>query len=500
MEANFGDGSFTGPGPQLSSTTTIASTYANATGGGTPSTGSSENNRITLGSGNNVVIGGSGSNAITLGAYGSDDVIGANGQANFTNGVLTAIQSSDPANAGNNTISGANGTPAGSGGSVIIGGSGSNVITIGGSNNTIFGANGEATFGSTGQILAAQSIYTASAGNNVITAPGSGNFIIGGSGSNTITLGASGPAVVIGANGEALFTSGVLTTIESIDPAYAGNNTITGPNDSPGGSGGSVIIGGSKSNKITIAGSGNTIIGANGEAMFSTSGVLLTAQLIYPASAGNNAITVTGTGNLIIGGSGINTIVAPPGNKIVENEDGDNPAAHLASASSSGDGNVEASSPTSGASASSEAGPGADDPIVAYSLGELARNWRISMDEVSASGDNFGTVSIDKAVSAKDLIIRAIRDSEIVVEVSDGDVADADAAFWLFDDIDGRLIPPDPEPVTIVLDHLDAAPIDKPASHAIGHSGVDRSGDAPRTWFGALGHFGREAARAWFDI
>ena len=76
---------------------------------------------------------------------------------------------------------------------------------------------------------------------------GLAHVVIGGPGSNTITLGSSGADAVVGADGQASFTSGVLTAIQSTDPTYFGNDTITGPNGW-GGSGGSTIIGGSGSN------------------------------------------------------------------------------------------------------------------------------------------------------------------------------------------------------------------------------------------------------------
>ena len=286
----------------------IESTYPTATGGGSAATGTSQNNVITLGDGNNIVIGGSGSNQITLGALGSDVVIGANGQALFTNGVLTSIASTDPTNAGSNTIEGPNGAPGGSGHSTVIGGSAANVINIGGSQNTIIGADGRAAFSDTGVIVSAASLYVTTAGANLINVTGGGNVVIGGSGSNTITLGAAPGDAVIGANGEALFTNGVLTTLESTTPAYAGNNVITGLSGAPGGSGQAAIIGGSGSNFINIGGSENTIIGAAGDMSFSTAGLLEAAISVSPAKAGNNTITAGGGDNTIIGGSGSNKI------------------------------------------------------------------------------------------------------------------------------------------------------------------------------------------------
>ena len=201
---------------QVSGSASVITSVSSAFGNAPPPIGSSTNATITVGSptsGVDVIIGGPGANAITLGATGAYDVVGADGQASFTNGVLTAIQSIDPTDYGNDVITGPSGTPAGSGGSTIIGGSGSNTITVGGSNNTIIGADGQANFTPTGRILSAQSIDPANAGADVITVTSGGNLIIGGSGSNTITLG-SGSDWVVGADGEGTFTNGALSALE----------------------------------------------------------------------------------------------------------------------------------------------------------------------------------------------------------------------------------------------------------------------------------------------
>ncbi len=86
----------------------------------------SSNDTITLGDGNNVVIGGAGADTIVVGATGANVIIGDDGEADYTNGILTDIFSTDGTLGigGNDTISGPNGTPGGSGDNVVIGGIG----------------------------------------------------------------------------------------------------------------------------------------------------------------------------------------------------------------------------------------------------------------------------------------------------------------------------------------------------------------------------------------
>ena len=70
---------------------------------------------------------------------------------------------------------------------------------------------------------------------------------------------------------------GILTDIFSLYGLIGlyGNNSISGPNGTPGGSGDNVVIGGGGADVITLGGAGNTVIGDAGEATFSTSGEYL---------------------------------------------------------------------------------------------------------------------------------------------------------------------------------------------------------------------------------
>src|SRR5262249_19582999 len=135
-----------------------------------------------------------------------------------------------------------------------------------------------------------------------------------------------------GDDGEADYTNGILTTIFSTDGALGigGNDTITGPNGTPGGSGNNVAIGGIGADTITLGGANNTILGDDGKATFGTSGQILTITTQDPGIGGGDVITVTGGGNVIFGGTGADTIAvqtaqgqnAPSGNVIV-GDDGD---------------------------------------------------------------------------------------------------------------------------------------------------------------------------------
>ena len=331
-------------------------TQATATG----STGGNDYIDSLGGTGTSIILGGAGTDTIK-GGNGTNIVLGDNGTANFANGQLTDISSTDPTGfndtitlgnglnvalggGGNDTIIGGNGKnifggdngkatfdstgnlltfsdggstggddtlTAGTGNNVIIGGGGNNTITAGAGNNTIIGAEGTATFNAAGYLTNVTSSNPSNAGNNTITAGNGTNVIIGGSGSNNITLGI-GKAYVIGKNGNASFSAtGIISYITTSDTGFGGSDTVTGSN------GNDVIFGGTGSDTINVNDLGDVIVGDNGNASFDSSGVLLSVST-SDASIGSADTITTGIGsNVVLGGAGADTIQAGNGNNII---------------------------------------------------------------------------------------------------------------------------------------------------------------------------------------
>ena len=339
----------------------IFSTYGSAVpNSGNPDDGTSSNDTITLGNGNNVVIGGGGADQIIVGQTGANVIIGDDGRADYTNGVLTDIFSTDDTIGGNDTISGPGGTPGGSGYNVAIGGIGGDTITLGGANNTIIGDDGRATFGTSGQILTITTQDPGFGGNDIITVTGGDNVIFGGTGADTITVqtaqGQSAPSgnVIIGDDGNATFTSepvsntvatSVLTFIETTNQTDGGDDIITT------GDGNNVILGGYGADQITVGNGNNVILGDNGEATFVValaSGAVATGNAAYSRAltqiettaeelngtetadstaggtvyGGDDRIIAGAGNNVILGGLGADQITAGNGNNIVLGDSG----------------------------------------------------------------------------------------------------------------------------------------------------------------------------------
>ena len=179
----------------------------------------------------------------------------------------------------------------------------------------------------------------------MINVGGGDNVIIGGVGSDTITLG-SGGNTVLGDDGEAFFSSGVLNNnqalglaIETTDQTVGGNDTIT-----VNGSGNNVIFGGSGDDAITVNGAGSDVVfGDNGAASYDN-GVLLEVATVGETQAaeafgnsvfasvelnnsgvvygGDDTITVGDGNNVIVGGLGADTIATGNGNNVVLGDSG----------------------------------------------------------------------------------------------------------------------------------------------------------------------------------
>ncbi len=104
-----------------------------------------------------------------------------------------------------------------------------------------------------------------------------------------------------------------------------------------------------------------------------------------------------------------------------------------------------------------------------------------------------------RPAATPDDVIRAIRESEIVIKVSDlAGVTAASARTWLFDEAQGAFVERDPERLTIVVDGgAEATP---KSAHAFGSIETAAATASPSSWPGTLRQLGRAAASKWFDV
>ena len=225
-----------------------------------------------------------GADTITVGGS-NNTIVGDNGSAIFdaTSGLLTHITTfinelDDVNNVGGNDVIDVTG-----GNNVIIGGTGANADHRRRQwQHYRIGHDGEAFFADVqGQAVsqqrprrhvAIQSLDQSEGGNNTITINGDGNNVIfGGTGANQITVNGNGSNVIDGANGEASYTNGVLTEIQT-----------TGETAPEGAIGGEALVQSTEATTSFI------------------NGVLVPAI----AYGGNNTITLGNGNNVIVGGYG----------------------------------------------------------------------------------------------------------------------------------------------------------------------------------------------------
>ncbi|WP_236960757.1 beta strand repeat-containing protein [Methylobacterium durans] len=283
-------------------------------------TGVGGNDVISATDGDNIIVGGFGSDRITAGA-GNHVILGDNGEALFTNGVLTSLKSIAGSVGGDDTITAADGS------TTVIGGAGKDGISVGAGTQVILGDTGEASFvpgtrtigGVTVAVPVLTAIKTADdeaaiGGDDTITVKDGNVTVIGGAGADTITLGA-GTQVVLGDSGSATFANGQIATVTSIATNIGGDDVIEAKD------GDTTIIGGFGADTITVGAGNHVILGDNGKAVFAA-GKLATIESIDPGIGGSDTITAADGNVTAIGGAGGDTIKLGKGRQVVLGDSG----------------------------------------------------------------------------------------------------------------------------------------------------------------------------------
>lgn len=263
---------------------------------------------ITAGNGADSVIGGTGSDSIAGGIDDAVDILlGDNGivygeiHPTFAN----EIESTDPTQGGQDTVTG------GGGNDFIIGGSGGNDATgVGGDrlfgesgDDIILGDSGRITRNAASGVESIETLFPTQGGDDLIDDTDGTTIALGGTGNDTITTG-NGADLIVGDNGEATFFNGQLQRLRTKEAANGGNDRITAGNGADivlAGTGDDEILGGNDAAEDILLGDNGVVVRADGSAqandIFSTD----------PTFGGNDRI-LGGAGNdIIIGGTGGDT-------------------------------------------------------------------------------------------------------------------------------------------------------------------------------------------------
>jgi Ca2+-binding RTX toxin-like protein len=247
---------------------------------------------------------------------GTDVVIGDNGQATWTGGVLTQFRSANTGAGGNDTIN--VGTAAGvAGKNFVIGGVGQDGITGGENDDVVLGDNGIVNFTAGGVITDATVTEAGTGDVDTIDVRGGNNVVLAGAGGDSVTA-LGGVDVVIGDNGQATWTGGVLTQIRSSDTTAGtgGDDTISV------GAGRNYVVGGVGADGITAGADDDVVLGDNGVVNFTTSGVITDASATELGLGGADTIDAGGGNNVVIGGAAGDTVTTDAGNDVILGDNG----------------------------------------------------------------------------------------------------------------------------------------------------------------------------------
>ncbi|MCH2611972.1 MAG: dockerin type I domain-containing protein [Pirellulales bacterium] len=269
---------------------------------------------ITAQDGLDIAFGGYGMDTIDASSdsAANDVIIGDNGSALYMASQLIDVRSSSPLVGSDDTLL------AGAGANAIIGGAGRDVIESDGddANDILSGDNAivEFTRLSDGTVYPklAYTIAPEVGGSDTITAGDGRNIILGGSHNDQITGGnGSESDIIIGDNGLVRFVEDVLVEARTTDFAFGGDDIIVA------GQGSDYVIGGASNDTIDADdpnapdSSADYIIGDDGYALFTDTGLITEISTQAPELGGTDTIDAGNGPDVILGGSErdyINTI------------------------------------------------------------------------------------------------------------------------------------------------------------------------------------------------
>ncbi len=198
----------------------------------------------------------------------------------------------------------------------MFGGSGNDDIDAGtdGGADIVIGDNGSMTVGETETVIStSDTVDNDFGGNDTITAGNGPDVIFGGSGDDDIEAGSdTSPDVLVGDNGTATFTSNMLTEIRSTEPSLGGSDVLLA------GDGDDVVIGGFGTDYINrlrdnsdvgVDFGNDVILGDSGLATF-TSGILTHIETTAPEHGSGDFIFASDGDDVVMGGSGADQIDA----------------------------------------------------------------------------------------------------------------------------------------------------------------------------------------------
>ncbi len=260
---------------------------------------------IAAGDGSNLVLGGGAAdtifgalvNSTQVGGADRDIFVGDHGLVMLDplTGYPLQVRTQLPDVGGNDTLIG------GTGGDHLLGGAGNDAVFGDSGSDLIVGGNGIATYSD--NILREMRTTDPEivmSDDDTIDAGSDADVVLAGNGMDQVFGGDGSFAdVVIGDNGTATFdTAGVLRTVETFDPDFGADDTITL------GDGQNVAMGGAGNDRVTGGQERDVILGDHGRAIFDANRVLTSVNTTIPSEGGDDDLLLGEGDDLAFGGVG----------------------------------------------------------------------------------------------------------------------------------------------------------------------------------------------------
>ena len=120
-----------------------------------------------------------------------------------------------------------------------------------------------------------------------------------------------------------------------------------------------------------------------------------------------------------------------------------------------------------------------------------------ALDDAVSDGEAVRASTVGRESVSPDDLIRAINDGNIAIKFGDAAAGptSAERRIWLFDDAGGVFVAPNPEPLTIVIDHADVPVSGTQADHGSELVATAAMVSAGPSWLRKLRLFGRKPAQ-----
>ncbi|MGP1387017.1 MAG: DUF4347 domain-containing protein [Thainema sp.] len=272
------------------------------------------NDAIAGDSGADRILGGAADDNITGGSE-DDIILGDNGQILFTDGQISRIETTDPDIGGNDAIAGDEGADR------ILGGAADDDITGGSEDDIILGDNGLLDYAEDGNLTTLDRITTTDpsiGGQDTIQGNAGQDVVLGGV-DDDHTSGNEDDDILLGDNGQVVFTDGQISHIETTNPDIGGNDAIAG------GNGDDIALGGAGDDQIQGNRDRDILLGDNGRLDYAADGDLTTLDQVAstdPTIGGNDVIEGNEADDIAIGGAGDDSIMGNQQNDILLGDNG----------------------------------------------------------------------------------------------------------------------------------------------------------------------------------